>query len=104
MSTSSTVAPHASRRSAAEVTMSRVATLKTSRPFIRTQCSPFATVCALDDRRARAVAEEDARRAVGPVHDLRERLRPHDEGLLRDAARDDAVRLGEPVEEARAGG
>src|SRR6266545_1818916 len=46
-STSSTATPHSSSRFSADETSTRVANLKTSRPFMRTKCSPCAIVASL---------------------------------------------------------
>ena len=54
----------------------------------------------LHHNRAGAVAEEDAGRAVAPVHEFREHVAADDERLLRQPGRDHAVRLGDRVHEA----
>ena len=54
------------------------------------------------DNRARAVSEEDARRAVGPVEDARQALRADDERLLVGVEVDESARLLERVDEPRA--
>src|SRR5688572_604110 len=56
----------------------------------------------LEDDGAGAVAEEDARRAVGPVHDAREDLSADDEDVLRLARLDEAVGEVKAVEETGA--
>ena len=63
-----------------------------------------ALVDPLEHDRAGSVAEEDERRTVGPVEDLREHVAADDERLLREAGRDHRVRLREGVDEARAPG
>ena len=50
-----------------------------------------------------AIAEEDARAAVGEVEEPGQRLRPDDEDVLRHPARDVRLRGGVRVGEARAG-
>ncbi len=58
----------------------------------------------LEDDCAGAVAEQDERRAVGPVEDLRENVGADHERTAREAGDDGAVALGERVHEARAAG
>src|SRR4029453_1307266 len=148
-------------KASADVTITRVANLKTSRPFIFTsrsgwsklreplpgshRCSPpppsapsskprkppssprssttaparprcpappavgaepeaeeAAVLDALEHDRSGPVAEEDERRAVGPVEDLRQDVAADDERLLREAGRDHRMRLRQRVDEARA--
>ena len=129
---SSTVLPHSARTFSAELTITRVANLNTSRPFIFTSLSASskwreplpgsqrlvaaaavraqleaeeaALVDALEHDRAGAVAEEHERRAVGPVEDLGEHVAADDERPLREPGRDHAVGLRERVHEARAAG
>ena len=63
-----------------------------------------ALVDRLDHDRAGAVAEEDERRAVVPVEDLREHVAADDERALREARRRPCVRLRDRVHEAGAAG
>ena len=58
----------------------------------------------LEDDRARAVAEEDARAAVLPVDDSRKHVAADDERVVGQAASHHPVRLSECVDEARAAG
>jgi hypothetical protein len=58
----------------------------------------------LHDDGARPVSEEDERRAIVPVEDLREEVAADDERPPREARRDHAVGLREGVHETRAAG
>src|SRR4029450_4744727 len=96
-SMSSTVFPHSARTSFADDTITRVANLKTSRPFIFTnefgssKCrepepgdqrdAPLSA--ALHTHRPRPVSEEQERRAILPVEDLRQDVPTHDERAAR---------------------
>ena len=58
----------------------------------------------LEHDRAGAVAEQHARRAVVPVHHLRQEVAADDERAVREPAGEHRVRLGDGVDEARTPG
>src|SRR5439155_11236182 len=62
----------------------------------RTSCRRF------DDHGARSVAEDHARRAIGPVDEARDRLGADERDLAHRPRRHEASRDGEPVDKAGA--
>ena len=64
----------------------------------RTSCRRF------DDHGARSVPEDDARRAIGPVDEARDRLGADEQDLARRPRCYEASRDGEPVNKAGARG
>ena len=126
-STSSTLRPHCARIASADETITLVANLNTSRPFIFTSWSGIveatraatgqpqvltaAAVCAeleaekaatrdgLHHDRPRSVAEQHQRRAVAPVEDLREHVAPDHERAAGEAGGEHPVGLRDGVDE-----